>query len=118
MRVLSFTFIRVDDTAVSVESNEGRRKHPVDLRFRFISNGKPPLFLRAQDCRRRLSAVVDDFDFRKLPSDVRLLPVNPRCYYYYYFFLMIIVVCFICCIEKKERYMNNFYYYIRIIKIK
>ena len=83
-RVLSFTFIRVDDTAESVESNEGRRKHPVDLRFRFISNGKPPLLLRAQDCRRRLSAVVDDFDFRKLPSDVRLLPVNPRCYFIFY----------------------------------
>ena len=34
-------------------------------------------FLPTDEERARLSAVVEDFDLRKLPSDERLLPSNP-----------------------------------------
>ena len=71
----NFTFIA--DTAVSVDNKDGRRKHPVDRRFRLMSKDIM-LLLREHDCRRRLSAVVDDFDLRKFPKEVRLLPVSPR----------------------------------------
>ena len=56
--------------------NEPLLKHPVERRFMVISTTIED-FLPTDEERARLSAVVEDFDLRKLPSDERLLPSKP-----------------------------------------
>lgn len=63
------------DFELLFEYTDALRKHPVDLLFIVKSielNNSTCLVL---DCR--LSAVVDDFDFLKLPSEARLFPSKP-----------------------------------------
>lgn len=65
-------------SSAALATTDGRRRHPVERRF--IATLSKPAFssFLADDCRRLLSAVVEDLVVRRLPSEVRFVPVNPR----------------------------------------